>query len=166
MQASATDSFLVPALTLGVLGTLGWLGRNAGPSRSGVTPSGPTIVEQSPPEDRKNAPPAEPANPREAGLSDRRRRHILDGDRKAGGHGPGRNTPEKSNSPSDWSDEKTTEAILDVANDPASTRNPGDDGRTLVTGTRDGVDIEVVIDKTGKSIISAYPTNIPRNPRK
>lgn len=112
MQASAADSFLVPALTLGVLGTLGWLGRNAGPSRSGVTPSGPTIVEQSPPEDRKDAPPAEPANPREAGLSDRRRRHILDGDRKGGGHGPGRNTPGKSNFPSYLNNGKAMPADL------------------------------------------------------
>jgi hypothetical protein len=32
-----------------------------------------------------------------------------------------------------------------------------------VNGTRDGVDIEVLIGRDGKAIITAYPTNIPRN---
>ena len=167
IQASAAGDDLDRVLPITALVLLYyWLyGRSADPSRT-IAPSGPTIVEQSPPEDKKDAPPANLAKPGEAKLSDRRRRHILDGDRKGGGHGPGRNTPGKSNFPSDWSDDKTIEAILDVANDPASSRGSGDDGRTLVTGTRDGVDIEVVIDKTGKSVISAYPKNTPRNPRR
>lgn len=56
-----------------------WLyGRNADPPRT-TAPSGPTIVEQAPSEDEKDAPPAEPAKPHEAGLSDKRRRYVLDG---------------------------------------------------------------------------------------
>ena len=145
------------------------LGRNADPSRPNPTPNQPTIVEMAPPdteEDKKDAPPANATKPREAKLSDRRRRHILDGTEEgSGGHGPGRNTPNKDNFPSDWSDEKTIEAILDVANDPASTRYPGRKGKTIVEGTRDGVDIRIIIDKTGKSIVSAYPTNVPSSTR-
>ena len=129
VQASATGTDLVQTLPLAALLALLYaLGRNADPSRPDLTLNQPTIVETAPPdteEDKKDAPPANAAKPREAKLSDRRRRHVLDGNEEgSGGHGPGRNTPNKDNFPSDWSDEKTIEAILDVANDPASTRVP------------------------------------------
>ena len=140
-------------------------GRSADPPRT-TTPSGPTIVEQSPPEDKKDAPPANLAKPGEATLSEDRRRHILDGDEKSGGHGPGRNTPGKSEFPSDWPDEKVIDAVKDVANDPASVRTPADRGRTFVEGTRDGIGIRVIVGADGKAIVTAYPTNVPRNPRR
>lgn len=54
--------------------------------------------------------------------------------------------------------------ISDVATDPASATKPARGGRTAVQGTRDGVDIEVIVDSTGR-IITGYPTNVPRNPR-
>ena len=81
-----------------------------------------------------------------------------------GGHGPGRNTPDKSSFPSDWSDEKTVEAIVEVANDPQSTRTLQPSGRTVVNGTRDGIDIRVIIGADGRTIVTAYPTNVTRNP--
>lgn len=141
-------------------------GRNAGPPRT-IAPDGPTIVEQSPPEDKKDAPPANLAEPGEATLSEDRRRYILDEDGEGGGgHGPGRSTPGKSEFPSDWSDEKVTDAIKDVANDPASVRTPADRGRTSIEGTRDGIGIRVIIGADGKTIVAAYPTNVPRNPRR
>ena len=77
-----------------------------------------------------------------------------------GGHGPGRNTPDKSSFPSHWSDEKTIEAIMAVANDPQSTRSLRDNGRTAVEGTRDGIDIKVIIGADRRSILTAYPTNV------
>jgi hypothetical protein len=55
--------------------------------------------------------------------------------------------------------------IEDVANDPASTRRVEPDGRTVVAGRRQGVDIRVVVDWDGRSIVTGYPTNTPRNPR-
>jgi hypothetical protein len=107
------------------------------------------------------------AKPGEATLTDDRRKYILDGDGKGGGgHGPGRGTPGKSEFPSVWSDEKTIEAIKEVANDPASARAPSFRGRTVVRGTRDGVDIEVVVGADGKTVVSAFPTNVRRNPTK
>lgn len=139
-------------------------GRSADPPRTTV-PGGPTIVEQSPPEDKKDAPPANLAKPGEATLSEDRRRHILDGDGEGGGgHGPGRNTPDKSEFPAGWSDEKVIDAIKDVANDPASVRTPAGRGRTYVDGTRDGVEIRVIVGADGKAIVTAYPNNVPRNP--
>ena len=121
--------------------------------------------EQQPPEENAQPEPAPSslAKPAEATLPEDRRRYILDGDEKGGGgHGPGRNTPDKSNFPSDWSDDQAVEAITDVANDPASTRVPGFKGRTRVLGTRSGVHIEVVVGADGKTIITGYPTNVPR----
>jgi len=58
------------------------------------------------------------------------------------------------------------DAIMDVANDKNSVRSRAGRDRTFVNGTRDGVDIEVVIDADGKTVVTAYPTNVPRNPRK
>lgn len=161
-----TDGLLAPALLLGGLGALYYSRRerNAGPSRT-IAPGRPTIVEQSPPED-KDALPANLAKPGEATLSEDRRRHILDGDGEGGGHGPGRSTPGKSEFSSDWSDEKVIDAVEDIANDPASVRTPADRGRTAIEGTRDGIGIRVVVGADGKTIVTAYPTNVPRNPRR
>jgi hypothetical protein len=97
-------------------------------------------------------------------LTGDRRRHILDGDRTGGGHGHGRNSPGKSEFPPGWSDDQAIDAISDVATDPSSDRQPGKWGRSVVTGTRGGIDIEVVVEPNGK-IVTGYPTNVPRNPR-
>ena len=94
-----------------------------------------------------------------------RRLHILEGDARGGGHRPGRGIPDKSEFPRGWSDDTIIGAIEDVANDPESVRRPQPDGRIVVTGRRQGVDIRVVIDRDGRSIVTGYPTNTPRNPR-
>ncbi len=98
-------------------------------------------------------------------MSDDRRKHILDGDAKGGGHRPGQNVPGKSEFPPGWSDERIVDTIKDVANDPASSRKTRPDGRTEVTGQRDGIDIVVIIDKDKKTVVTGYPTNNPRNPK-
>ena len=137
------------------------LGRT-GPSQPGAS-SRPPIVRTAPPEEEDAA----LAKPGEATLSDDRRRYILDGDGKGGGgHGPGRGTPKKSEFPPGWSDDKVIDAIMDVANDEKSVRRRAGRDRTFVNGTRDGVDIEVDIDADGKTVVTGYPTNVSRNPRK
>ena len=100
-----------------------------------------------------------------ATVSPARRVHILDGDARGGGHRPGRGIPGKSEFPRGWSDDRIVAAIEDVANDPASARRLEADGRTVVTGRRDGVAIRVVVERDGRSIVTGYPTNTPRNPR-
>lgn len=163
-SAAGTDTAVgVGALLLGLLYLL-----TSSPPASKPPVGKPMMTEQSPPAKKgeEKPPPATPplAKPGEATLSDDRRKYILDGDKKGGGgHGPGRETPRKSVFPSDWSDEKAIEAIKDVANDPASVRKTADGGRTAVEGTRDGVDIRVIIGRDGKAIVTAHPTNIPPN---
>lgn len=100
-------------------------------------------------------------------LDDKGEQHVLDGDANGGGHRPGTGKPGKSEFPSDWSDEKIKGEISDVATDPNSTRTPGRGGRTIVQGTRDGVDITVVVEPGSKGgrIVTGFPTNVPRNPK-
>jgi hypothetical protein len=89
--------------------------------------------------------------------------HILDGDSTGGGHRPGTGTPGKSEFPMGWSDQKIKDKILDVASDSASSRTPSYAERTVIRGTRDGVNITVIIEPSGR-IVTGFPTNVPRNP--
>jgi hypothetical protein len=96
----------------------------------------------------------------------RARTHILDGDAAGGGHRPGTGAPGKSEFPPGWSDEKILHEVSDVATDPASKALPGRGGRSIIEGTRDGVDIRVVVEppSRGGRIVTGFPTNMPRNP--
>jgi filamentous hemagglutinin len=96
-------------------------------------------------------------------IDDKTRQHILDGDKNSGGHRSGTGIPGKSEFPPDWSDDEIIGKISDIVTDPASTRSPGFKDRTVVTGTRDGIDIAVVVSRDGK-VVTAFPTNTPRNP--
>ena len=169
IKASATGTDTAVAGGALLLGLLYLLTRPPPASKPPV--SKPMMTEQSPPAKKKEEKPTsvtpELAKPGEATLADDRRKYILDGDGKGGGgHGPGRGMPGKSEFPPNWSDEKAIEAVTEVANDPASERGPSYRGRTVVHGTREGVDIEVIVGADGKTIINAYPTNVPRNPNK
>jgi len=171
-SATGTDTAL-SAITLGlVLLTLALKNQSSGPARPTMSPTTSSgAPAEKPPDDKAGAkpaaassitpgatPPDNLAKPGDATLAEDRRKYILDGDgRRGGGHGPGRTTPGKTAFPSDWSDEETIEAIKDVANDPASDRTPARGERTAVGGTRDGVEIEVIIGRDRKAIVTAYP---------
>ncbi|PZQ45152.1 MAG: hypothetical protein DI556_23105, partial [Rhodovulum sulfidophilum] len=88
--------------------------------------------------------------------------HILGGDKTGGGHRHGTGILGKSEFPQGWTDDKILGEISDVATDPNSNRSPGFGGRTIAQGTRDGVDIKVVVDPDGR-IVTGFPTNMPRN---
>ena len=80
-----------------------------------------------------------------------------------GGHRPGTGFPGKSEFPAGWSDEKIMHEISDIATDPSLAGRPGNRvGDSFINGTRDGVDIEVLI--RNDQIWTGYPTNLPRNP--
>lgn len=91
-----------------------------------------------------------------------RRTHILDGDATGGGHlWPG--NPGKTPFPQGWSGDKIMHEISDIATDPAAWQNAVPQGsRTVLNGTRGGVDIRVIVDTNTGEIISGYPTNLPR----
>jgi filamentous hemagglutinin len=59
-----------------------------------------------------------------------------------------------------------------VATDPSIIPTFGKNGNMILRGTRDGIDIEVILAKPGGwgktpegGIVTAYPTNVPRNPK-
>jgi RHS repeat-associated protein len=97
-----------------------------------------------------------------------RTNHILNGEVRpngsfGGGHRFGTGFPNKSEFPAGWSDDEIMHNISDVATDPSLTWRAGNgSGDFFVNGTRDGVDIEVLI-RNGE-IWTGYPTNLPRNP--
>lgn len=89
------------------------------------------------------------------------RNHILYGDSTGGGHlWPG--LPTKTPFPQGWSADRVMHEISDVATAPNSVFTPGWGGSIIARGTRDGVDIKVVI-RNG-DIITGHPTNLPSNP--
>ena len=124
---------------------------SGGEGTSGAQQSGPTEGAQG------------AAAPR-ATTSPERREHILAGDQTGGGHRPGTGIPGKSEFPAGWSDDKIMHEVESVADDPASTRSTQPNGRIRVEGTRDGVDIRVILQSDGTTIWTAHPTNMPKNP--
>ncbi|MBD2180138.1 EndoU domain-containing protein [Planktothrix sp. FACHB-1355] len=111
-----------------------------------------------------------------AQIHPRQRTHILDGDSSGGGYGAGRGISGKSEFPSRWDDRQTLDYICEIVKDPNSqwTQRTGKPGakytkngkpvRWQVEGTRDNVDIMVIVEPDGQGIVTAYPTNIPPNP--
>lgn len=97
-----------------------------------------------------------------------RRSHILDGEVRpngtfGGGHRPGTGFAGKSEFPAGWSDDGIMHEISDIATEPSLVWRAGNrPGDFFVNGTRDGVDIEVLI--RNNQIWTGYPTNLPRNP--
>lgn len=90
--------------------------------------------------------------------------HILAGDATGGGHlYPG--APGKTPFPSTWSEDQVMHNVSDVATNPSSTVGAVQpNGNIPVSGTVDGVDMKVIIGPDG-SIVTGFPTNLPRNPR-
>lgn len=92
-----------------------------------------------------------------------RRTHILYGDEKGGGHIYGLKIKNKSEFPQGWSGNKIMHVISDIATDPHSSFIAGRHGRMVVNGTREGIDIQVILGRDG-NIVTGYPTNTGRNP--
>ncbi|MBE9228795.1 EndoU domain-containing protein [Phormidium sp. LEGE 05292] len=100
-------------------------------------------------------------------ISPKRITHILNGDATGGGHGPGRGIPGKSEFPARWSDRQVIRYISDMIKDPNSRwiKQPGrPPNRWRIEGTREGVNIRIIVEPQGEGVITAFPTNRPRNP--
>ena len=103
-------------------------------------------------------------------VSSERTVHILDGNSTGGGHRHGVGSPEKTEFPAIWDDKKIMGNVLDVARRPDSPpvlqhRND----RWVCTGTRESVEVSVVVLRSGE-VWTAWPEEgspgVHRNPRK
>jgi Bacterial EndoU nuclease len=98
--------------------------------------------------------------------------HILDGDPvgDGGGHRHGTGKPGKTEFPADWDDEKVVDKSLSVARKPDRPPVHQDrNNRWLCTGTRDSVEMSVIVLPSGE-VWTAWPEEgspgVVRNPRK
>lgn len=97
-------------------------------------------------------------------ISETRAAHILYGDERGGGHRFGAGVPCKTEFPRGWSDDRIlTETRRIAANDNADWRQEKN-GYFVTEHMVDGVNVRVVMGDERKRIITAYPTNLPRNP--
>jgi hypothetical protein len=104
-------------------------------------------------------------------VSPERATHILDGEPDGGGgHRHGTGKPGKTEFPASWDDTKIMDNVLDVAKRPDCTptlqhRND----RWICTGTRDDVEVSVIVLRSGEAWTS-WPEEggpgVVRNPRR
>jgi len=115
--------------------------------------------------DAANRPP-----PDQIQVSAERGVHILDGDETGGGHRHGIGSPDKTEFPASWNDKKSMSNVLDVA------RHPDEppvlqqwNKRWVCCGTRDGVEVSVIVLQSGE-VWTAWPEEggpgVVRNPKK
>jgi|GEM_PF-2406504 len=97
-------------------------------------------------------------------ISPQRREHILHGDATGGGHMHGANKPCKSEFPEHWNEDTIIKEVeLIAANDNLAWQQQRNG--YYVTEQKVGtVKVRVVKGRNGKDVITAYPTNVKRNP--
>ena len=103
-------------------------------------------------------------------VSPERTTHILDGDSNGGGHRHGIGLPEKTEFPASWDDKKIMSNVLDVAQRPdAPPVLQHWNNRWVCSGTRDSVEVSVIVQRSGE-IWTAWPEEgspgVVRNPKK
>jgi hypothetical protein len=115
--------------------------------------------------DEKNRPPVDAIR-----VSPERTTHILDGDSNGGGHLHGIGSPEKTEFPASWDDKKIMSNVLNVAQRPdAPPVLQHWNNRWVCSGTRDSVEVSVIVLRSGE-VWTAWPEEgspgVVRNPKK
>lgn len=98
-------------------------------------------------------------------IPEQRAQHILQGDKTGGGHlhpgGPG-----KSPFPAGWSGDRILDEVNRIAKDASIPSTVQRNGRIVKDVDVDGVMVRVVQEPASKggTVVTAFPTNTPRNP--
>jgi hypothetical protein len=96
-----------------------------------------------------------------------RRKHILDGDKSGGGHGPGRKTPGKSEFPLILTDDDIIDGIETILNDAAAYPGgviPATGPPVKLLGKINGVRTVVIADPAKNGVRTAWPDGVKPNP--
>ena len=104
------------------------------------------------------------ATVRLADLPDGRLGHII------ANHGPGSGKPGKTEFPNSWDVAKIAREVSSIATDASLVEQTDSRGTPFVVGVRDGIEIRVNFYPAGNkrdgTIATAYPLNVPVNPRR
>ncbi len=97
-------------------------------------------------------------------LTAKAKQHILYGNETGGGHKHGINKPCKSEFPKHWNDQKIITAIKEIAANDNLNWEKQKNGYYVAEEKHDAINVRVVLGRQQKKIITAYPTNVKRNP--
>ncbi|MEM7618081.1 MAG: EndoU domain-containing protein [Pseudomonadota bacterium] len=125
-----------------------------------------TETEQQPQEESESqeTPEVTPDFNRASAITPERRTHILYGDATGGGHLYGTGAPCKSEFPKHWGEDTIIEEVeIIAANDNLNWRQQRN-GYYVAEQDVGTVRIRVVKGRQNEKVITAYPTNVPRNP--
>lgn len=97
-------------------------------------------------------------------VSAARQEHILRGDATGGGHGFGTGKPCKSEFPKEWSNDEIIDTVELIASNDNLPWMQQRNGYYIAEDMVDGVKVRVVLNRQRDDVITAYPTNVKRNP--
>lgn len=97
-------------------------------------------------------------------ISEKRLQHILYGDKTGGGHLYGQGLPCKSEFPATWSGQDIVGNTQRIAANDNLNWKQQKNGYHVADQMIEGVRVRVVLSHDKKSVITAYPINMPRNP--
>lgn len=97
-------------------------------------------------------------------LTAAREQHILYGDAKGGGHHHTANRPCKSEFPEDWSEEAIISTVKKLAANDNAHWQKEDNGYYVSEQKYQTLKLRIVLNQSRERIITAYPTNVKRNP--
>lgn len=89
---------------------------------------------------------------------------MLHGDQRGGGHLHGTGKPCKSEFPADWDADEVTAHVKSVAANDNLDWEKQDNGYYVAEQAVEGIRVRVVLNRDRSGIVTAYPTNVKRNP--
>ncbi|NQZ14201.1 MAG: EndoU domain-containing protein [Alphaproteobacteria bacterium] len=97
-------------------------------------------------------------------ITPQRRTHILYGDATGGGHLHGTGKPCKSEFPANWDESTIIKEVELIASNDNLDWEQQRNGYHVTEQKVGTVNVRVVKGRENKQVITAYPTNVPRNP--
>lgn len=97
-------------------------------------------------------------------LTEKRREHMLHGDRTGGGHLHGTGAPCKSEFPASWNEDKIVTTVMQMAANDNLGWQQQKNGNYVAEANEGQVRVRVVLNSNRTQIITAYPVNMPLNP--